>query len=88
MAGILAYTAEYALTGSREGSTPYIALNSNSRAGGVNPALFRYPYFNCYGNCIHYIGPRIRLPAGTTIEEFCAKQCFRPWPIPDSWWWM
>jgi len=87
MAGIPAYTAEYALTGSREGSTPYIALNSNSRAGGVNPALVRYRNFKaCYENCINYIAPRIRLPAGTTIEEFCMKRCWRPWPIPGPWW--
>jgi len=96
MVGIPAYTAEYALTGSRDKATAHTAMSFNARAGGVNPALFQYRNFlNCYENCIHYIGPRIRLPSGTTIEEFCRARCWRPWripgprprwPIPEPWW--
>ncbi len=82
MVGIPAYTAEYALTGTREGATAYRALSANSRGGEVNPAWL---LLDCYENCIH-IARRIRLPSGTSIEKFCEKSCRRPWPIPDRWW--
>jgi hypothetical protein len=89
MVGIPAYTAEYALTGSRERATAYRALSANSRDGEVNPAWFQYPG-GCYDSCIRRLGPVIRLPPDTTIEEFCAKRCHISWsmpgPVPAPWW--